>query len=351
MGARITPLVPPARTAKLRRMPATRRTEYDAVIIGSGPNGLGAAVTLARAGWKTLVIEAAATPGGGTRTEELTLPGFLHDVCSAVHPTAAASPLFRALKLEEHGLRLIHPEIPLAHPLDGGGAAVLHRSLEETAAGLGADGRNYRRLFAPLVEHAESLYPSILTPLALPRHPLLMARFGLAAGMPAELLAKGLFRTEAGRALFAGNAAHCVLPLHWLATSAVGVMLQMSAHAVGWPVAEGGSKQITRALMSVLTQHEGELVCDWPVRTMNELPPARAYLFDTSPGVLSRIAGDSLPPGFRRRLAAFRHGPGIFKVDYALSEPAPWTHAACRKAGTVHVGGTLADRRLRARCI
>lgn len=324
-------------------MPSTNRTEYDAVIIGSGPNGLGAAITLAREGWKTLVVEAADTIGGGMRTKELTLLGFHHDVCSAVHPTAVASPFFRSLKLEEHGLRWIHPEIPLAHPLDGGRAAVLHRSLDETADALGVDGKSYRFLFETIVKHAEALYPSILTPIAIPRRPLLMARFGIPCALPAEWLARLLFKTDEGRALFAGNAAHCVLPLNHLLTSAIGVMLQMSAHAVGWPVAEGGSQSIASALASVLHQHGGEIVCGWPVKTVSELPKARAYLFDTSPSVLTRIAGDALPTGFRKRLNAFRHGPGIFKIDYALNAPVPWTNPACRKAGTVHVGGTLAE--------
>lgn len=322
-------------------MPRPLRTDYDAVIIGSGPNGLSAAVALAREGWKTLVIEAADTIGGGMRTKELTLPGFHHDVCSAVHPTGIASPFFRSLKLEEHGLRWVHPEIPLAHPLDGGRAAVLHRSLDETADGLGRDRIAYRVLFESLVEHAQALYPSIFTPIGIPRHPLLMARFGIPAAMPAEWLARSLFTSDEARALFAGNAAHCVLPLHHLLTSAIGVLLQLSAHAVGWPVAEGGSQSIASALASVLKKHDGEIICGWTVKTMAELPPARAYLFDTSPAVMSRIVGDALPDRFRRRLDAYRHGPGIFKVDYALSEPVPWTNEACRKAGTVHVGGTL----------
>ncbi len=326
-------------------MPNARSTEYDAVIIGSGPNGLGAAVALAQKGWRVLVVEAGEAIGGGTRTKELTLQGFHHDVCSAVHPTAVASPFLRALKLEEHGLRWIHPEIPLAHPLDGGRAAVLHRSLDATAEGLGRDGRGYRRLFATLVKNADKLYGDIFTPppMALPRHPLLMARFGMAAAMPVQLLARTIFKDDAARALLAGNGAHSVLPLTQMFTSAVAVMLQFSAHAVGWPVAAGGSQSIANALAAVLQKHGGEIVCGWPVKTMSELPKARAYLFDTSPRVMSRVAGEELPAGFRRRLEAFKHGPGIFKIDYALSGPVPWTNESCRKAGTVHVGGTLEE--------
>ena len=319
--------------------------EFDAVIIGSGPNGLGAAIALAQKGWKTLVIEAADTPGGGMRTKELTLPGFHHDICSAVHPTGVASPFFASLKLEEHGLRWIHPEVPLAHPLEDGRAAVLHRSVDETADGMGRDGIAYRLLFDHLTEAAGDLYQDVFTPLAFPKHPLLMAHFGAAAMMPATLLAKMVFRTEAARALFAGNAAHSVLPLEQVFTSAVAMMLQMSAHAVGWPVAEGGSQSIATALEAKLKSLGGEVRCGWNVQTLAELPTARAYLFDTSPRVLTRIAGHALPEGYTRRLNAYRHGPGVFKVDYALSAPVPWINEACRKAGTVHVGGGLNEIR------
>ena len=318
---------------------------FDAVIIGSGPNGLGAAISLAQKGWKTLVIEAADTPGGGMRTKELTLPGYHHDVCSAVHPTGVASPFFASLHLEEHGLRWIHPEVPLAHPLQDGRAAVLHRSVNETADSLGRDGVAYRLLFEHLAEHAAQLYGDVFTPLALPRHPLLMARFGMAAMMPATLLAKGMFRSDEARALFAGNAAHSVLPLEHAFTSAVAMMLQMSAHAVGWPVAEGGSQRLADALVAKLRSLGGEIQCNWNVKTLAELPDARVYLFDTSPGVLTRIAGDALPPGYLRRLNAYRHGPGVFKVDFALNGPVPWLNESCRRAGTVHVGGTIDEIR------
>lgn len=317
--------------------------EFDAVVIGSGPNGLSAAIALAQKNWKVLVLEAADTPGGGMRTKELTLPGFRHDVCSAVHPTAVASPFFQSLQLHEHGLQWLHPELPLAHPLSHGRAAVLHRSLDETAAALGKDASSYNLLFGELVSRAKELYPDIFSPLSFPRSPLLMARFGTAAMMPAALLARLLFRTEEAAALLAGNAAHTVLPLEHAMTSAVAVMLQMSAHAVGWPVAAGGSQSIATALVGKLQSLGGQLRCGHEVRSLAELPSARAYLFDTSPSVMTRICGSALPSSYVRRLEKFRHGAGIFKVDYALSEPVPWLNEACRKAGTVHVGGSLAE--------
>jgi phytoene dehydrogenase-like protein len=315
---------------------------HDAVIVGSGPNGLAAAVHLARNGRKVLVLEAADTPGGGMRTKELTLPGFRHDVCSAVHPMGLASPFFQGLELERHGLRWLHPEVPLAHPLDGGGAAVLHRDLEKTAGGLGVDGARYRGIFAPLVARAAELFSEALAPLHVPRHPLVMARFGLGAGLPASWFAK-LFRTPEAQALFAGNAAHGVMPLDLPLTSAVGLMLQLAAHAVGWPVVEGGSQSIADALVRVLREHGGELRCGVRVARFAELPEARAYLFDVSPRHLAGICEDELPAGYRNRLLRYRHGPGVFKVDYALSAPVPWTNGACRNAGTVHVGGTFAE--------
>ena len=320
--------------------------DYDAIVIGSGPNGLAAAIRLAQAGWRTLVIEAADTPGGGTRTKELTLPGFLHDVCSAVHPTGIASPFFNSLELEQHGLEWIHPEIPLAHPLDGGHAAVLHRDVETTAQGLGRDAGAYRLLFSHIAERAHQFYPDVFSPIGIPRHPLLLARFGIAAMQPAAMLAKMLFRTGEARALLAGNAAHSVLPLEHLFTSAIAVMLQMSAHAVGWPVAKGGSQSIANALVSKLKTLGGEVRCGWNVKSMDELPTSRVCLFDTSPRVMTQIAGSRLPSLYVNRLSRFKHGPGVFKVDYALSQPVPWINEACRKAGTVHVGGTLDEIRV-----
>ena len=315
---------------------------FDAVIIGSGPNGLAAAVHLARNGWKTLVLEAADTPGGGTRTKEITLPGFRHDICSAVHPMGVASPFFQSLDLEANGVRWIHPQTPLAHPLEDGRAAVLHRDLEETARGLGDDGVRYRNVFAPLVKNFPSLVGDALAPLKLPKHPLLMTRFGLNAAKPATWFANG-FRSDEARALFAGNAAHGVMPLTKLMSSAIGLMLQTCAHAGGWPIPRGGSQSIADALVRILKSHGGEVRCGVRVESLKDLPEAKAYLFDVSPCNLARIAGEALPQNYRHRLQGYRHGSGVFKVDYALNTPIPWKNEHCRKAGTVHVGGTFEE--------
>lgn len=315
---------------------------YDAIIIGSGPNGLAAAIHLAKQGRKTLLIEASDTVGGGMRTKELTLPGFRHDVCSAVHPMGLASPFFRSLELEKHGLKWVQPEVPLAHPLDGGREAVLFQSLEQTCAGLGIDGARYRRFFAPLIEQAHDLYGDLLAPAGIPKHPFTVARFGIGAALPATLFAK-YFQSAEARALFAGNAAHSVMPLEKLLTSAIGLMLQMSAHAVGWPMAEGGSQSLADTLLRVFRSHGGEVQCSWQVKSFAELPAAKAYLFDLSPRNLAAIAGAALPSAYRQKLNAYRHGPGVFKVDYALSAAIPWQAPQCRKAGTVHVGGTMAE--------
>ncbi len=315
----------------------------DAVVVGSGPNGLAAAALLAKRGCSVLVVEGAERPGGGARTSELTLPGFRHDVCSAVHPMGAASPTFRELGLENLGLRWIHPPKPLAHPLDDGRAAVLARSVEETASAFdAASERAYRRLFGPLAARFDELLEFLLAPPQLPRRPLLALSFGLRA-LPSSLAAaRSWFSDEGARALLAGNAAHSVLPLDApLSTNAIGLVLMLAGHAKGWPVAEGGSERIVDALISSLRSHGGEVECGRWVRRLEDLPPARTYLFDTSPGALARIAGGQLPAAFSRRLSRYRHGPGVFKIDYALSGPVPWTATACRDAGTVHVGGGL----------
>jgi len=317
---------------------------YDAIIIGSGPNGLAAAITLARANLSVLVIEARPTIGGGTRSAELTLPGYVHDVCSAIHPLASSSPFFRSVPLESFGLEWIHPEIALAHPLADGRVAVMHRSVEETAAGLGVDGPAYRRTIGALAERGEALFDDLLGPLPFPpRHPAAMARFGRYAWHSAAGWARGTFRTEEARALFAGNAAHGWLPLENLLTAAVGIMLHVSGHHAGWPVAKGGSQMIADAMGAYLCTLGGEIRTGWEVASLAELPKTRAILFDTSPQALAAIAGDRLPDSYRRRLHKYRHGPAAYKLDLALSNPIPWRASACRRAGTVHVGGTLEE--------
>jgi phytoene dehydrogenase-like protein len=321
-----------------------KQFEYDAVIIGSGPNGLAAAIAIAQRGGSVLVLESRDTPGGGARTAELTLPGFHHDVCSAVHPTAMASPFFNSLPLADHGLEFIHPQVPLAHPLDAGECAAMQQSLEDTAAALGEDAAAYRRLFKPLLAKADALFEQLLAPpVRIPKTPFAMAGFGMKAMRSASGLATGYFKSDAARALFAGNAAHSFMPLGAPFTAAIGLVIMLSCHRYGWPVAKGGSGKITAALCSLLESLGGKIECGRTVDSINDLPNAKAYLFDTSPQALARIAGDRLPDRYTKALGRFRHGPGIFKIDYALSEAIPWTAGACRKAGSVHVGGTLKE--------
>ncbi|MFB9314612.1 phytoene desaturase family protein [Nocardioides plantarum] len=313
----------------------------DAVVVGSGPNGLAAAVRLAQAGHRVTVLEAAATIGGGTRTEELTLPGLLHDVCSAVHPFALASPYLATLPLADHGLVWRWPEIDLAHPLDDGTAGVLVRDLDETCRGLGADGAAWRGVFGPLVDRFDDLAGDVLGPIVrIPDHPVSMARFGLRAGLPATVLARR-FRTPQARALFAGSAAHAFRPLSRPVTAAVGVLLTAAGHRHGWPVPEGGSAAITRALASLLTELGGEIVTGRAVRTSADLPRAAITMLDTGPQAAAEILGDRLPARRRRTYRRWRYGPGVFKVDLAVRGGVPWTAEAARRAGTVHVGGTL----------
>ncbi len=314
---------------------------YDAVVIGAGPNGLAAAITLAHAKRSVLVLEAAPTIGGGMRTAELTLPGFRHDVCSAVHPLALASPFFRTLPLAAHGLRWVQPDAPLAHPLDDGTAVVLERSVEATAAGLGPDGPAYYDLMAPLVSRAKWLLDGLLGPLRVPRHPLLLARFGRQALRPAASLARAHFSGGRARALFGGMAAHAILPLEQSPTAAFGLVLGVAGHAVGWPVAVGGSQAIADALASYLRSLGSEIQTGVRVGSIADVPAASAVLCDLTPRGLLMVAGDRLPPSYRRRLESYRYGPGVFKIDLALDGPIPWTAGACRRAGTVHLGGTL----------
>jgi phytoene dehydrogenase-like protein len=318
----------------------------DAIVIGSGPNGLAAAIVLAREGLAVRVLEARDTPGGGVRTEERTLPGFLHDPCSAVHPLALVSPLFRTLPLERHGLVWVRPDVEAAHPLDGGRGGALVRDVEATAILLGGDGDAYRRRIGALARDADRLLPALLRPLASvpPRGgfgPL--ARFGLAGLRPAAGLARSWFAGDEARALFAGMAAHSILPLDRVATSAVALVLMLAGHGGGWPFPRGGARAIMDALVAHFRELGGQIECGHPVRSMRDLPEARAYLFDVAPRNLVAIAGERLSPGYRSRLARFRHGPGSFKIDWALDGPIPWSNAVCRQAGTVHVGGTLEE--------
>jgi len=315
---------------------------YDAVIVGSGPNGLAAAVTLARAGRSVLVLEGKEIIGGGMRTLEYTLPGFRHDVCSAVHPLGVGSPFFHDLPLRDFGLDWVFPDLPLVHLMDGQ-AVALHKSLDETAGGLGRDGEAYRRLFAPLVREWRALLDEFLGPLGLPRRPLLMARFGLRALQPATMLARRTFESEAARALFGGMAAHITVPLEKPTTAAGGLMLAMLAHAIGWPFARGGSQSIATALAAYLRSLGGEIQTGVWVRSLRDIPPARAILFDVTPRQLLEIARDALPNSYARRLARYRYGQGLFKIDWALSQPVPWRDELACRAGTLHIGGTLAE--------
>ncbi|MEZ4867331.1 MAG: NAD(P)/FAD-dependent oxidoreductase [Caldilineaceae bacterium] len=316
---------------------------YDAIIVGSGPNGLAAAVTLAQAGCRVLVLEACATIGGGTRTAELTLPGFQHDICSAIHPLGIGSPFFRNLPLADFGLTWIHPTLPVAHPLDDGTGVALQRSLAATAESMGRDGRAWRRLFAPVAEQWEQLGPMLLGPFPLPRHPIALAQMGIRAIWPATALAEWIFREERAKALFAGLAAHAILPLEQMLTAAFGLMLGALGHAVGWPLPRGGAQQIAVALAAYLRSLGGEIVVNHTVQSLAELPPAQAILLDVTPRQVLRLAGDRLPTGYRRQLASYRYGMGVFKVDYALAGPVPWRAPECQQAGTVHLGGTLAE--------
>jgi phytoene dehydrogenase-like protein len=316
--------------------------EFDAVVVGSGPNGLAAAATLAAAGVRVLVLEAKETIGGGTRTAELTLPGYRHDICSAAHPLGVASPFFRDLSLGRYGLEWVQPDFPLVHPLDDG-AVVMDRSVDETAAGLGPDAGTYQRLMAPLVHDWQSLLDTFLGPIRLPRRPLSLLRFAPAGLLPAKTLAGRRFKSEPARALLAGLAAHITLPLEWITTAAYGLVLGMLGHAVGWPVAKGGSQAIAGALAAYLQERGSVIETGVEIGTWSEIPPARAVLLDVGPRQVLKIVGERLPAGYRRALERFRYGQGAFKIDYALSEAIPWKVDSARRAGTLHLGGTMAE--------
>ncbi len=321
----------------------SRADGFDAVVVGAGPNGLTGAVTLAEAGWRVLVIEAAPVPGGGLRTEELTLPGFRHDVCATVLPLALTSPALGAMPLADEGLRWAHPPVPLAHPLDSAPAAVLHRDVTQTATALGT-GSGWERLLGPLAADAERVAKGVLAPFELPpAAPLALARFGIRGLWPATALARMALRGDQARALLGGLAAHSMLDLHAPITAGYGLLLAALAHHVGWPVAVGGSQSLADALVGRLRRLGGEVVTDNPLRSLADLPPARAVLLDLTPRQVLAVAGDRLPPRYRQTLARYRYGPGVFKVDWALDGPVPWRDPSVAAAATVHLGGTLTE--------
>jgi phytoene dehydrogenase-like protein len=321
----------------------TGASALDAIVVGAGPNGLAAAIALAEAGRSVRVYEAQPAVGGGLRSLPLTEPGFVHDVCATVHAVGAASPFLSRLPLDRHGLELVHPPAPFAHPFDDGTAVVAERSIEATADSLTAkDGRTYARLMRPFVERSRDLFEALLQPRSL-HHPLLMARFGLRAGWPASTLGRAIFHDERTRAFFGGVAAHSVLPLEYYTTAGYGLTLIAAAHSVGWPVARGGSQRVADAMAAHFASLGGELLTGARIDSLEALPPSRAVLCDVSPRQLVQLAGERLPARYRQRLQRFRHGPGVFKMDWALNAPVPWTAEGCRRAGTVHLGGTFAE--------
>lgn len=318
-------------------------SSYDAIVIGSGPNGLAAAIFLATKGYSVVIYEANETVGGGARSAELTLPGFTHDLCSAVHPLAAGSPFFRTLPLKEHGLEFIHSPAPLAHPMDDNRAVVLERSLEETGRSLGQDAESYASLMGPFIRNWSSLGSILLAPLQFPRHPLSLSRFGIKALRSAQGLSNTHFSCKPARALFAGLSAHSTLPLEWIPSAAFGLVLGITGHAVGWPIPRGGAQKISDSLASYFRSLGGEIKTGTSVDNVDQLPRARVVLCDVTPRQLLQIAGHRFPNSYRKRLSRFIYGPGAYKVDWALEAPIPWKAKECTRAATVHIGGTLAE--------
>lgn len=318
------------------------KRDYDAIIVGSGPNGLAAAILLQQQGLSVLVVEGKPTIGGGLRTAELTLPGFKHDICSAVHPLAVGSPYFKTLPLAQHGLQYLYPDIDAAHPLDNGKAAVLKRSVEETARLLGADEQTYLNIMRPLVRDWPGLAADVLGPLHFPKKPFALAAFGLSAMQPAIMLARR-FKTPEAKALFAGMAAHSIQPLSNIATSAIGLVLMANGHLGGWPIPKGGSQSIADALSSYFLSLGGKIEVNTYITSLDQLPSAYAVLFDITPKQLLQIAGHKFSSLYKWQLERYRYGDGVFKIDWALDAPIPFTAEECRKAGTLHLGGTIEE--------
>ena len=317
--------------------------EYDAIVVGAGPNGLAAAIELAKRGRRVCVYEANETVGGSARSAALTLPGFIHDTCSAVHPLAVGSPFFKSLSLADYGLEFIYPPAAVAHPLDDGSAILLHRSIEQTASQFGSDAGSYARLLKPLVKNWEILAPELLGPIHLPSHPLALSLFGLHAIRSASAFVRSRFKEERTRAFFAGAVAHSCLSLDRLGTTAFGLVLLSLGHYGGWPVPRGGTQQISNALAAYLQSLGGEIVTGVRVQSLSDLAPSPCVLFDLTPRQLLSVLGDRLPESFGNKLRAYKYGPGVFKLDWALDGPVPWRALECSQAATVHLGGSLAE--------
>ena len=318
-------------------------TDFDAVIVGSGPNGLSAGIALAKAGLSVQIFEAGDTVGGGMRTAQLTLEGFHHDICSAVHPMGYLSPYFKQLGLDKFGLEWVFPELSVAHPLDGELAVLLEKSVENTAANLGADGARYKRIMQPFANRVDDLFQDMLKPLGIPGSPILFTQFGAQALLPASLYARAVFKEHRAKALFAGCAAHSILPFDKFFTTALGLIFLASGHGVDWPFPKGGSQALADALRDCFVDAGGTIQLSTRIDRFDQLPKAGAYLFDTDPWQLADIAEDELPQSYKKRLRKYNFGPGVFKIDLALSEPIPWTDPNCYKASTVHVGGTFEE--------
>ena len=316
---------------------------YDAVIVGAGPNGLAAAIALAREGRNVVIFEAADRAGGGLRSCESTLPGFVHDICSAVHPLAYASPLFRMLPLRKYGLEWVRPDIPMSHPLSNGKAVTLYRSMKETCEELGQDRGAYENIIKPLLDQWEPLLNNVLGPLRIPSNPLLMGKFGWFGLQSAASFVKKYFADEPARALISGLAAHSMMDLNFRGSAAFGLILGLLGHKVGWPFPKGGSEKLAEALIAYLKSMNVEIVTDQSIRSMNQLPPGRAVFFDITPRQLLEISGTNLPESYREKLRGYKYGMGVCKVDWALSEPIPFTNENCRRAGTLHIGGFHED--------